>query len=70
MSIGDYKAFPMHPASLDNSALQKRQGMTLRQYYIGCALTGLLAYPNEIENIEAAAIRVADNLISLLDAEK
>lgn len=70
-SVGDHKAFPLDPNSIMVNELSNRQGMTLRQYYIGQALSGTIANKGDDYGDYTAAgkdaIRYADELINLLD---
>lgn len=63
--MNDMYAFPVpHPSNYN--------GMSYRQWLIGQALVGAMAFPGttRIEHIAQGAIQVADAVIAMLDAEK
>lgn len=68
--IGDLPAFPTDNEAQVGPNIYHFSGMTLRQYYAGLAMQGLLArYGNDDDRLANWALREADALIAELDKQ-
>jgi hypothetical protein len=72
--MNDRPAFPtQYSNEADGSTVMPSEGMTLREYYAGLAMQGLLArhpFGGHTESISIDAVTLADALIAELAKEK
>lgn len=70
----DQPAFPVLKSKMHEEegvvSFQTEPGMTLRQYFSGLAMQGLLARQYSVDTICSKAVEIADNIISELDKTK